>query len=999
MHPNPDSLVESPLRPDVGKHLERCIPCRIQLKLLRHYEDGSSGAHGLEPTSENSLSQSLQADVASVYSTFPKEDQGDGTERYRKQRLLGTGPHGNVFAVYDRQLERVVALKCLDTPPRLDLAATRDRLDRLAHPHIGRILDVHDWDEQAFTRTHYVGRDFSQVLADEPDPAQLQLWFGQLASALSALHGAGISHGSVKPENVRITPQGRLVLVDVGVGGLERRSRYRAPELQDGQGTEAGDWYAVGGMFADGLEQTLSDQLRAPDPASRPGAAEILGTLLVQRDPGAFGSTRYQQKGLLGQGGMGDVRRVWDPVLKRAVALKMMNANLASGSDAAARFRHEAQITAQLQHPAIIPVHEMAELDDGTPFFTMKEVDGITLAMATSDGYGSPDSEWTLTRMIEVFRRVCEAVSYAHHRDVVHRDLKPQNIMIGGFGEVLVLDWGLAKLLEPTEVARTPEEFSNTLKTDRATEGDETLTGWLAGTPGYMPDEQSRGLVDQIGPHTNVFALGAVLYEILTGAKAFGEGTSEKRNKAAQEGLFRDIRSLNPQAPPELAAIAAKALQARGSERYPSALQLEQDIEAWQTGAEVSAYPYSPFERLERRLRPYQAPLAVAAVGALMVTAVAMLAIFLAGNRMQLQTKLDLETGQLLVEKAQLAMGARDRIPAEVYAAGAVMVADRPEARGVLARAQRSGYPVLAHSESAACPVMTIGADSLGCGATGWTFDPTGVVWTPAAPPPSTLAADSQACTRASEPLQQFISGATGVECSANLAFMAVATEDRVDVWDLSGEMQVARLEGHDRWVAAVAWSADGRQLASAGVAGTVLIWDFQTQREIARLPGHEGLLNLRYIGSDLLAMSSAETVQLWDVSNRGGVHEVDVKVDVVDVAWTASGGLMALNTHGVLQVFEPTTGSRSGKFAPSQAAVRSIAAEPDGDRIALGLADGALLIVQPDLTVVWSGTGHARGTTALAWRKGRLASGGGDGSVRVWDPTVDGAPGPHRER
>ncbi len=209
---------------------------------------------------------------------------------------------------------------------------------------------------------------------------------------------------------------------------------------------------------------------------------------------------RFVDLGLLGEGGMGEVRRVRDPALGRAVALKILRRALNDG--ARARFLEEARVNAQLQHPSIVPVHELGTLPDGRPWFTMREVQGRTLAELIAAGTER-------RRLLDALLRACEAVAYAHARGVVHRDLKPSNVMVGDFGEVFVLDWGIAKVLGGVEAPATLR--------DEGGEQGWTRHGSVMGTPVYMAPEQAEGAPERIGPTTDVWGLGAVLYEILAG--------------------------------------------------------------------------------------------------------------------------------------------------------------------------------------------------------------------------------------------------------------------------------------------------------------------------------------------------------------------------------------------------------------------------------------------------------------------------------------------------
>ncbi len=232
--------------------------------------------------------------------------------------------------------------------------------------------------------------------------------------------------------------------------------------------------------------------------------------------PGAM-LGRYEDLGLIGRGGTGEVRRVRDPDLRREMAMKILRPEAVTGPHVLRRFRGEAQATAQLQHPGIVPVHEIGVLDDGRVYFTMKEVRGRTLRdvvrglheASAGDSWRPSEDGWTFRRVVEAFKKVCEAVAYAHTRGVVHRDLKPDNVMLGAYGEVLVLDWGIAR------IAGTGTTGPGVNISRSASDPSMTLAGRVTGTPAYMAPEQARGTrVDQ---RTDVYALGAILHELLSG--------------------------------------------------------------------------------------------------------------------------------------------------------------------------------------------------------------------------------------------------------------------------------------------------------------------------------------------------------------------------------------------------------------------------------------------------------------------------------------------------
>jgi serine/threonine protein kinase len=242
----------------------------------------------------------------------------------------------------------------------------------------------------------------------------------------------------------------------------------------------------------------------------------------------------------LGTGGMGEVYRCCDPALERDLAIKVMKASLRDDPEGERRFLREARVTGSLQHPGIVPVHNLGRLADGHLHYTMRLVRGRTFADILKQEAGKPER---LSALLAIFQKVCEAVAYAHSKRVIHRDLKPSNIMVGRFGEVQVMDWGLAKVLSPDEGPDSPEEKADAAGTSIPTESidtpvDLTRTGSGMGTPAYMPPEQALGEWDTVDERADVFALGSILCEMLTGQPPYvGEDGNEVRRRARRGDL------------------------------------------------------------------------------------------------------------------------------------------------------------------------------------------------------------------------------------------------------------------------------------------------------------------------------------------------------------------------------------------------------------------------------------------------------------------------------
>jgi serine/threonine-protein kinase len=302
---------------------------------------------------------------------------------------------------------------------------------------------------------------------------------------------------------------------------------------------------------------------------------------------------RYQLFGEIARGGMGAILRGRDVDLGRELAVKVLLRSHKDRPELVRRFVEEAQIGGQLQHPGIVPIFELGTLADRRPFFTMKLVQGRTLAELLR-ARSSPGED--LARLLSIFESVCQTMAYAHARGVIHRDLKPPNIMVGSFGEVQVMDWGLAKVLrqgaieEDQPVPRDdPDEADDGIRTGRSGSGaDASQAGSILGTPGYMAPEQARGEVEAIDERVDVFGLGAILCEVLTGKPAFtGRDSAEAANKSIRGDLGETLARLDGcEAEPELIALTKSCLAADRDDRPRHAGAVSDRIAAFTAGVQ-----------------------------------------------------------------------------------------------------------------------------------------------------------------------------------------------------------------------------------------------------------------------------------------------------------------------------------------------------------------------------------------------------------------------------
>jgi serine/threonine protein kinase/tetratricopeptide (TPR) repeat protein len=350
-----------------------------------------------------------------------------------------------------------------------------------------------------------------------------------------------------------------------------------------------------------------------------------------------FGSseTRFQILRRHAKGGLGEVFVARDDELHREVALKVIQEPFADDAGSRERFLREAEITGRLEHPGIVPVYGLGLNSRGQPYYAMRFIRGVSLKEAINDyhrpaedraaGRTSKQDTLALRELLSRFLAACDAISYAHSRGILHRDLKPTNIMLGPFGETLVVDWGLAKPIgRPPDIDATPE---GTLRPSSEDGFAATTYGAVHGTPSFMPPEQARGDIDHLGPASDVYGLGATLYYLLTGSRPF-EGDRQTILANVVQGRFPSPRRLKPSIPVPLEAICLKAMRTAPAERYHSVAELTKDLKHWLADEPTAAYPESAADRLARWSRRHRTQTAAATVALLAVAVVSTAAAF-----------------------------------------------------------------------------------------------------------------------------------------------------------------------------------------------------------------------------------------------------------------------------------------------------------------------------------------------------------------------------------
>ncbi len=319
---------------------------------------------------------------------------------------------------------------------------------------------------------------------------------------------------------------------------------------------------------------------------------------------------RYVRGDWIGEGAMGFVHQANDQLLDRSVALKTLRTRKETLGDSERRLRRflfEARVTGGLDHPAIVAVHDVGIDESGTPYFAMKLVRGEPLSKSF-ERLSSGEEAWTLPRLVAVLQRVCEAMGYAHQKGVLHRDLKPSNVMVGRFGEVYVMDWGLARTLDApdeNDIRVQPQApATEQISADDSDSDLRTEDGDIVGTPAYMSPEQAHGRIAQMGPRSDIYSLGAMLYHLLAGhmpyVPRFSRAPAHTIFLWVREGPPSDLATIAPNAPPELVSVCNKAMAREPSQRFASMDEFADELRRYLEGRVVISHRTGPIIELRK---------------------------------------------------------------------------------------------------------------------------------------------------------------------------------------------------------------------------------------------------------------------------------------------------------------------------------------------------------------------------------------------------------------
>lgn len=366
------------------------------------------------------------------------------------------------------------------------------------------------------------------------------------------------------------------------------------------------------------LRQQLTSHLQSPET-----------TFCLSPSPdGKKTSARFRILRPHAKGGLGIVSIAEDTELHREVAVKQLQDHVRDETSRA-RFLQEAEITGRLEHPGIVPVYSLGSTSDGEPFYVMRFIRGNSLRDAVHSLHdrrppqgNANEYRLSLRKLVQRLIDVCNAIEYAHSRGVLHRDIKPGNIMLGRYGETLVVDWGLAKPMGYRAGESTDE---GTVIPSSGDSSHDTHMGTLVGTLAYMSPEQASGALTTLGPHSDVYCLGATLYSILTGRPPIPKGETSEMRSAIQQGRVTPIRQINPLVDPAIEAVCKKAMAINVADRYATAGELCEDLERWLADEPLGVYPEPWSRRFNRWVRDHQtsaASFAVLIVSALLFSGI-----------------------------------------------------------------------------------------------------------------------------------------------------------------------------------------------------------------------------------------------------------------------------------------------------------------------------------------------------------------------------------------
>jgi len=674
----------------------------------------------------------------------------------------------------------------------------------------------------------------------------------------------------------------------------------------------------------------------------------------------AFQVPGYEILGELGRGGMGVVYKARQVGLGRLVALKMILSGAHAGREDLERFRTEAEAIARLQHPNIVQVHEVGQ-HDGKPFFSLEFCTGGSLDRQLD---GTPLKPLDAAQLVQT---LAQAMQAAHEKNVIHRDLKPANVLLAEDGTPKITDFGLAKKLDAA---------------------GQTASGAIMGTPSYMAPEQAGGKSKEIGPAVDVYALGAILYELLTGRPPFKAVTALDTILQVVSDDPVPPRQLQSGTPRDLETICLKCLHKQPGKRYATAAALAEDLKRFQEGRPVQARPVGRVERGWRwcRRNPVVAGLtATVALVLLLGASVGIgLAVWALAEKDRAETSLYVNRITLAqVEwehgSTQLAWGHLEACPQNLRGWEHDYLATRFN-KNTFHAPTRENY----HLKSVAFSTDGKRIVSGGVHADGQLNSGYVKVWD--------LATGAETLT---------LKGHTGTVYSVSFSPDGkrivsgggkINEPGELKVWDANSGTETLTLKGHTNWVNSVSFSPDGKRIVSASIDGAVKVWDADKGTEMRSLKGGGGTsVAFSADGKRIVGSGGGMAVEVWDAER--GTETLSLKghtLPVNCVAISPDGKrIVSGSQDNTVKVWDADKGTEMLSLKGHTDWVNSVAFSPDGKRIVSVSGDKTGKVWDADKgTEIFTLKGHFEPILSVAFSSDgkRIVSGSRDGAVKIWD-------------